>query len=225
MERKRHKVIGVGLPKTGTKTLVSYLEDWGYRNRSYDAIAFGKYREGRIEELLNELEEWDSVEDWPWPLMYKELSGRYPDAKFILTQRKSPEIWYRSYCQMAVRMGPFKIFEKYIYGYSMPHGRKEEHIDFYKKFQKEVLDFFQATGQDFLVICWENGDTGEKLARFLGEEIPIERQRHENRGLPVYDGENLYLAHIHRVIFQTKWYTTLWLKKVKRGIKKVIRSL
>ena len=141
---KRPKVIGVGLNKTGTKTLASYLEEWGYRNRSYDLEAFNKFREGRIEELLDEMEHSDSFEDWPWPMMYREIAERYPDAKFILTRRKSPETWYRSLCQMAIRRGPFVDFEQHIYGYSMPHGRKEEHLTYYKHHYVEGEKFFET---------------------------------------------------------------------------------
>ena len=38
---------------------------------------------GRLEEIFAEIDRHESFEDWPCPLMYKELLFRYgPDAKF-----------------------------------------------------------------------------------------------------------------------------------------------
>ena len=45
------KVIGVGLNKTGTKTLRHFLLRWGYRHQTYDLEAFHLYRAGRKDDL------------------------------------------------------------------------------------------------------------------------------------------------------------------------------
>ena len=122
------KVIGVGLNKTGTKTLAYYLKQWGLRHRTYDLPSFHLYRDGEIAKLLDQMADWDSFEDWPWPLIYREIDERYPDARFVLTVRESPAIWYRSLCRMAVRLGPLDDFEQHIYGHAMPQGHRDEHF-------------------------------------------------------------------------------------------------
>jgi len=217
------KVIGIGLNKTGTKTLRSYLMEMGFRHQTYDLGMFNEYRAGNFEKLFGIMENFDSFEDWPWPLMYKEIDERFEDALFVLTLRKSPEVWYKSLCKMAVRMGPFNKFEKYIYGYNMPHGKKKEHIDFYNRHNAEVLEYFKDRPEKLIVICWGKGDDGSKLANFIGRPEVELKPRHSNISAPVYSGENWWRAHFHRIIFQTKWYTDkLFWRPLKSKVKLLI---
>ena len=114
----------------------------------------------------------NNFEDWPWPLVYKEMYEKYPDAYFILTVRKSAEIWYKSLCKHAERIGPKKI-RKRIYGYYMPQYHKREHISFYEKHNQSVIEFFQKNAPErLLVVCWENGNGWNELCHFLNKEIP-----------------------------------------------------
>ena len=211
------KIIGIGLNKTGTKTLRHCLKEWGYRHQSYDLAAFGLYRDGRIHELLTWMDHYDSFEDWPWPLIYREIDERFASAKFILTLRESPERWYRSLCQMAVRMGPLEDFEQHIYGYGMPHGHQQHHLDIYRRHEREVTEYFRDRPGKLLTLCWENGDTVEELAKFLGQTAPAAVPPQVNQSYPVYAGDNLILAQCHRVWFQTKWK---WRKRLQRLNKK-----
>ena len=212
------KVIGVGLNKTGTKTLRAHLMDWGFRHRSYELDAFKQFRRGQIEELLDSMDQHDSFEDWPWPLMYQEIDRRFPDARFVLTTRKTADHWYRSLCKMAVRMGPLNDFEIHIYGHAMPHGKRSHHIDFYEQHNQQVRDYFRDRPGKLLQVCWEDGGTPQQLAEFLNlENVNIEPQ-HRNPGLPVYSGDNLAMAHLSRIAFQSKW-------KLIRGAKKIARMV
>lgn len=212
------KVLGVGLNKTGTKTLRHCLQHWGYRHQTYDLQAFELYRTGQIDKLLQWMEDYDSFEDWPWPLMYREIDARFPDAKFVLTVRESPEVWYRSLCKMAIRMGPLNDFERHIYGYSMPHGHKQEHIEIYEKHNREVQAYFADRPAKLLTVCWEEGADGSALAAFLDlEALPAPAPR-INASLPVYGGDKLWLAHLNRLTFQTKW-------KLIRGVRRVQRKI
>ncbi len=213
------KVVGIGLNKTGTKSLRVFCLAWGLRHRTYDLEAFRRYRRGEIEGLLDEMEAFDSFEDWPWPLFFREIDERFPDAKFILTVRKSPDTWYRSLCKMAVRMGPMRDFEKHIYGYSMPHGHKDEHVRIYNEHNAAVEAHFADRPEKLLRICWEDGDNGADVAAFLGLPVPEDASRHENESSPVYGGDNLLHAHAHRIVFQSRWYTRKLCRKVYRGVK------
>ena len=84
---------------------------------------------------------YESFEDFPWPLMYRELSQRYPSSKFILTVRRSPESWFTSILRQAEGTGPTKAKE-IAYGFSWPHEHKEHYLDLYKRHNKEVQEFF-----------------------------------------------------------------------------------
>ena len=219
-EAGKAKVIGVGLNKTGTKTLRHCLRQWDYRHQSYDLTAFEHYRAGRFEPLLDWMDRYDSFEDWPWPLIYREVDRRFPDAKFVLTVRDSPDRWYRSLCKMAVRMGPLDEFERHIYGYSMPQGRRQEHIQFYEKHNREVQEYFQDRPGKLLTIDWSAETDSSRLARFLGEVELLEEFPRVNESLPVYDGENLWLAHAHRMAFQSRWWLVAGLQNLKGRIRR-----
>jgi len=213
------KIIGVGLNKTGTKTLRQYFTEMGLAHQTYNLEMFHHFQKGDFERLLQFMEDYDSFEDWPWPLFYKEIDQHFDDTVFILTTRKNPEIWYKSLCKMAIRRGPFNDFEKYIYGYNMPHGRKKEHIDFYNKHNQEVLDYFKDRPHKLLQICWEDGSTAAEVAEFIGKPGLDFQEQHINKSKSVYSGDNLVLAHIHRVFYQTVLDLYLRFKKLKRKIR------
>lgn len=199
------KVIGAGLNKTGTKTLQHHLIQWGYRHRSYDQDAFGRWRAGEIDQLLDEIAHADSFEDWPWPLLYKQASERFPDAKFVLTIRRDPETWFRSLCKMAVRMGPLNAYEKHVYGYAMPQGHKREHLEFYQRHNREVIEHFASQPERLLVVCWETGQGVEDLPAFLGVDREYDPQVHINRSRDVYGGNSRLIAEANRIVFQRYW--------------------
>lgn len=85
--RSYPKVVGVGLNKTGTSTLGVCLRHWGFRHTSVSKEAFALWRSGGAAALKREVRRFDSFEDWPWALMYREIDAAYPGSKFILTRR------------------------------------------------------------------------------------------------------------------------------------------
>ncbi|CAN5742505.1 sulfotransferase family protein [soil metagenome] len=114
------KIIGAGLPRTGTNTLKASLEKLGY-SKTY-----------HMKELLDHPENlhywltlqktgttnWDELYDgyqatvdfpaYPW---YKEHMQRYPDAKVILTVRPF-EKWYTSLHSTIWQAGPQTLGQK-----------------------------------------------------------------------------------------------------------------
>ena len=53
-------------------------------------------KRNNLSDALAEASRFESFEDWPWFLMYKELDETYPKSKFILTIRRDAEILQRS---------------------------------------------------------------------------------------------------------------------------------
>tara|TARA_Y100001933_G_scaffold217308_1_gene224803 strand:+ start:192 stop:407 length:216 start_codon:yes stop_codon:yes gene_type:complete len=49
--------------------------------------------------FFNMINHYQTFDDWPWLLYYKELDKRYPEAKFILTVRDEIS-WVKSYQNM-----------------------------------------------------------------------------------------------------------------------------
>jgi Sulfotransferase domain len=79
----RRSVWGIGLTRTGTRSLNRALEMLGYRAVHYPTIAM----------LLHEPLE--AATDEPVAVMYRYLDFVYPNSQFILTERNEDE-WLRS---------------------------------------------------------------------------------------------------------------------------------
>ena len=198
------KVVGIGLNKTGTKTLAVCLTQWGYNHFTWDLASFQQYQHGDYETLWKTMRAHDSFEDWPWPLMYEEIDVQFPDTKFILTLRKSPEAWFASLCKMAIRLGPLTDYEQYIYGHSIPHGHRDEHIRFYNAHNQAVEQYFKDRPEQLLKVCWENGDGWEELANFLEKPVPDQPFPHVNKSVPlIYTGNNELVAWLYRLFYVT----------------------
>lgn len=212
------KIVGIGLNKTGTKTLGHYLKQWGFQHRTFDLDAFKLYRAGRNKELFEMMQQYDSFEDWPWALMFREIDAHFPEARFVHTVRRSPEVWYRSLCKMAVRMGPLHKFEEHIYGYAMPQGHRDEHLQYYQAHNQAVEEYFRDRPSKLLTVCWETGDHPQKLADFLGLNVAETAPQHINRSQAVYSGDNLYIAHANRILFQTWWRLNRRARGIIKGI-------
>ncbi|MGB7451176.1 MAG: sulfotransferase [Lysobacterales bacterium] len=199
------KVIGIGLNKTGTKTLQHLFNHLGYNHQGFSVAYFLAYQKEQMEKLMACVDSHDSFEDWPWPLIYQKIDQNFDDCKFILTTRKTPETWFKSLSKMAVRMGPMDKVEKFVYGYSMPHGKKKEHLSYYLNHNAKVREYFKDRPDKLLEICWENGDTYEKVAEFLDvptDDLPQLKQI--NKSMPVYGGDNLLVAKIYQACFQLR---------------------
>jgi len=167
------KVIGVGFHKTGTTTLGHCLRLLGYQHESVRKDTFQMYLRGDTESLVRFLEKIDSCEDWPWPLVYKDLYEAYPDAKYILTVRKDPEAWFSSVDRHVKRgAGSGFKYRKHIYGYQNPSDAKDIYVEKYLGHNKDVEEFFTERGASFTKLCWELGDGWNELCRFLDEPVP-----------------------------------------------------
>src|SRR5690606_2198995 len=135
---------------------------------------------GELEPVLAFADRYDSFEDWPWPLLYRELDQRYPGSKFILTTRRDAETWLRSLKNHATLTGPTD-FRRVAYGHDMPHGHEAEHIERYERHNREVREYFRDRPEDFLEVCWETGSGWKELGAFLGREVPDLPLPHTNR--------------------------------------------
>ncbi len=175
----QRKVVGVGLGKTGTTSLALSLKYLGYSHQWYKSSIFLRYKDDRSQ-VLDVLKNKDSCEDFPWPFLYQEIDRRYPDSLFILTTRKSPEIWYQSLCKHFDRGGE-NLEKRLAYGYETPHGYKAEHIQFYLDHYQSVIRYFADKPQKLLMVCWENGDGWKEICNFLGHPVPEISFPHANK--------------------------------------------
>lgn len=181
----RPKVLGLGLSKTGTKSLQAALISLGYSNRSWDPALLEAWHRGNIGAVFAVTDAYDCVEDWPYLAAYRELMDRYgASARYILTTRKSAAIWLGSVTVHADRVGPqHDIHRRMAFGYDHPRGHEAEYLAFYEAHNTGVRAAIRERGLQhcFAEVCWENGDGWEKLCRLIGQAPPVRPFPHSNR--------------------------------------------
>jgi Sulfotransferase domain len=97
------KVIGAGLPRTGTLSQKVALEMLGFGPCYHMVnVLTNLPLSEQWEEALNGEADWDAIfgeheatVDWPGSFFYRELADAYPDAKVVLSVR-DPEAWEKS---------------------------------------------------------------------------------------------------------------------------------
>lgn len=175
------KVFGIGLNKTGTTTLSACLQSLGFKHASCNLKLTRCVARDELEPVFQHADQYESFEDWPWPLVYKAMDERYQDAKFILTRRTSPEKWFDSLSRHSLRTGPTE-YRQIAYGHEMPIGHKNSHVKTYTSHNQSVRDYFSDRPHKLIEICWEEGDGWEELCGFLDMDTPDAPLPHKNKG-------------------------------------------
>jgi hypothetical protein len=105
------QVIGAGFGRTGTDSLREALDILGYHSYHMTEIINKNlgdhvmmwrdhFRDGRpMSEIVDDLyvkPGYSAAVDFPTSAVWKELASIYPNAKIILTERESPQVWWES---------------------------------------------------------------------------------------------------------------------------------
>ena len=199
----RPRVYGVGLPKTGTSTLLAALETLGWApRRCYGAFARAlppapllaarleglplPAREEAVRNMAREalaadgalrdtLLGADAAADWPVHLLHAELAEAHPDALFVLTERESAEAAYESHVRFAAR--PDAAARR------ANADAQEAKFDvlnahwapaLFAAHGQRVRRAFEGMPHRLLVVCWERGDGWDELCAFLGVPAPAQ---------------------------------------------------
>ena len=174
-----NKVICIGMHKTGTTTLGLALIDLGYKVLGARTDLADLLLNGKIDKALEEAKPFDALQDVPWAILYKELDQKYPNSKFILTERDSSK-WLNSVLN---HFGDNEIpLHKWIYGTGIAKGNEDIYLARYLKHYKEVKAYFKNRPDDILTISLSGGDGWEKLCDFLGHDIPNKKFPYANKG-------------------------------------------
>ena len=178
------KVFGIGMNKTGTTTLGVCLESLGFSHTSYNLEMLRHVRRDELEPVIEFARGYDAFEDWPWPLIYRELDAAFPGSRFVLTTRLDVERWFGSLLRHADRTGPTEM-RTLVYGHAMPSANPEAHRAMYESHNAAVRSYFADRPGDFLEVCWERGDGWRELCSFLGcpqPDIPFPHANQTPRG-------------------------------------------
>jgi hypothetical protein len=182
---KTNKVFGIGWAKTGTTTLGTCLSKLGYSHQSQDLTLVDELKKNDFRRFYSTLEKYESFEDWPWLIYYKEIYNAYPDSKFILTNRNSLS-WIKSYKNMLHNQGnasqKMNEIRKFLYGLDFPLVKEIDLINRYERHNEEVERFFEDKKSQLLIVNWEEGDDWKKLCEFLEKDIPNVPFPHSNKG-------------------------------------------
>ena len=183
---KRSKIFGIGLPKTGTKTLGRCFKTLGYKHHSCDMDLADMVKRNELSRVLNVAERFETFEDWPWFLIYKELDQRFPNSKFILTLRKDTETYISSLKKHHIRRRiKNRDFDKLawwdeVYGFAPDMWDYRRSVERYEKHTREVMEYFKDRPKDLLIVCWENGDGWSEFCHFLNMRCPNRPFPHQN---------------------------------------------
>lgn len=173
------KVFCVGLGKTGTSTFAECMTRLGFWHRTGPGPWGLLMRQsGRTEPLMRLAAEYDSVDDFPWPYLYRELAEHFPDARFVLTKRCDPDTWFDSLSAHYDRAGG-SLEWRLAYGLDSPYGARDELIDLYERHNRAVARYFSGTGR-LKELVWENGDGWAELCDFLDLPRPAGPLPHRN---------------------------------------------
>lgn len=187
----RARVFGIGLQKTGTTTLGDALQILGYKHQSFSDRGVRMYLNGSVQELLQWSQQFHSCEDEPWLFLYREFDQQYPGSKFILTRRHSASAWFDSLVKhYRDRMGayvPIRDMNIRQYGRPDPESDRTAAIAVYEQHLQTVRDYFSGREQDFIEVCWEEGDGWERLCAFLGQAVPSTDFPHSNKAPSLWE--------------------------------------
>lgn len=188
---EKPKVFGLGLSRTGTRSLTSAMQILGYDVVHYpiDEDTYNELANGQYD--LSLLKTHDGITDITVAPYYPQLDRIYPGSKFILTVRDK-DSWLQS-CQnhwfnrpafkesddpaVQVHMRVRQLLRAAVYGVYTYVPERFSWV--YDQHVKNVQEYFADRPDDLLVLNICNGDGFEKLAEFLGRPIPTEPFPHK----------------------------------------------
>jgi hypothetical protein len=177
---KTRKIFGIGLSRTGTKSLTLALNMLGFKVAHYpdDEITLKELMAGKYNFSL--LKDFDGITDITVAPYYAQLDKLFPDSKFILTVRDK-QSWLRS---VAAHFGKpvfegtpsnentmllRRLLRVAVYG---SYSFNEERFSYvYELHYKNVIEYFKGRPESLLVINICEGEGWNKLCPFLKAPI------------------------------------------------------
>jgi len=184
LEREPVKVFGIGLSRTGTKSLTKALDLLGFCVVHYptDKVTLEELLTGKYNFSL--LDGYDGITDITVAPFYAQLDKLYPGSKFILTTRDK-ESWLESLERhwsnkpafddrpgRETKMKIRRFLRAAVYGCYVFNRERMSYV--YDLHHRNVLEYFKDRPQSLLVLNIVAGEGWEKLCPFLNKPIPDE---------------------------------------------------
>ncbi|EDO47446.1 predicted protein, partial [Nematostella vectensis] len=186
------KIVGAGLPKTGTKSLAAALRHLGYKVHDgpqqwqHHLDEYIAAFNGNIPNSKEMYECVDATTASPACFFYKEISAAFPNARVILSVRDNEEIWRKSLDKsLQVSKASSRSLWMMVGKQISPTGRKWKTIQdfisntlFVKNTDKDS-NIYQKHNDDVIasisanqLLVFNPKEGWEPLCAFLGVEVP-----------------------------------------------------
>ncbi len=170
------KIIGIGLPKTGTSSLHHALEILGFRSVHFphDPQTVAQVRAGDY--ALNVLAEADAISDVPIPVIFPQLDLAFPGSRFIQTDR-DVDGWIESERRAPFNadrpaLGSARDFYRAIL-YGVTDFNEDRFRLVHAQHLAMVESYFSGTrARDLLRMDITRGDGWDALCSFLNVPVP-----------------------------------------------------
>ena len=211
-KNKKPKIFSIGLNKTGTTTLEKILKDFNYKlgNQIRGELLFNDWYRRDFKSTISLSKTADAFQDAPFsfPFTFIALDQYFPNSKFILTVRDSPEQWYNSLIKFHSKLWADGINPptsldlknaKYRYkGFAYEVHKlifktpdedlynKEILLDYYNNHNYQVIEYFRSRPEKLLVINVSTDNDYLRLCEFLKKKplhktFPWENKTAQNK--------------------------------------------
>lgn len=194
--------------KTGTTSLLYEFVRMGIftGNQREAELLLPNYIGGNFNCIKNYCKRGRFFQDIPFsiPNVYKYLDKEFPNSKFILSVRNSPEEWYDSLIRFHTKTKLIGVAGKlptsdelkksnYVYKgwaydihnfiYDVPYDnpyKKDNLINTYTKHIDDVLEYFENRKDDLIVLNLADESSYERFKQFMGIKNKFTKFLHEN---------------------------------------------
>lgn len=182
---EQSKIFGVGLSRTGTKSLAGALNLLGIRTKWYPQDPQTYYELVMEQYRLSILKTYQALTDTPVVPYFPEFDQLYPGSRFVLTVRDK-DAWLRSCAKHWANSGitgpepesaPFwrkfaQFMDCCVYGSYAFNPDRWSYV--YDAHLANVTAYFSDRPDDLLIMDVTKGEGWEKLCPFLGLDVPVE---------------------------------------------------
>ncbi|WP_339746533.1 sulfotransferase family protein [uncultured Maricaulis sp.] len=178
------KIFGLGLSRTGTRSLTSALQMLGYDCSHYPIDEDTYVELSNAQYDLTILRDLDGLTDITTIPFYPQFDKLYPGSKFVLTVRDR-ESWLASCARHWYNRPAFKEFDdpdedvhlrmrQFLRAavYGCYNYDPERFAAVYDAHVRSVMEYFKDRPEDLLIIDICSGEGFGKLAEFLGRPVP-----------------------------------------------------
>jgi hypothetical protein len=185
----RPRVFGLGLSRTGTKSLHQALCMLGYHSDHFSTQLIHLW-DGELQLLTKRAAAFDALTDITAAHFFRELDLAFPGSKFVLTLR-DPQAWLRS-CERHFPpltpgrwpSGVPKVLQLRRAVYGADCFDRTAFANAYDAHLTRVREYFAHRPQDLLELNITRGEGWEPICRFLQQPVPVQDFPWANRAAP-----------------------------------------